>query len=293
MLALPSTPQQDDRDNDSDANYARKERSETSNPVSVTIANPIQIERENSVETAWDEPNCKTPKSHDEADLCQQIRVADAADVTLSYSRWQIALSVATVLGLALTVLYARNSTRAAIVAAKAANSSAVVAEEAFRRLERPYLYIKITETTLLRQTASYKAPPGIQYQLWNHGKLPAILHSISIGLLNSPEFPLKSTMATTEPTYEIIWPGSAAKDFRFIRVCDAPVGDHFQGARATNLVLYGILEYDDPTGARHTDSFLMRGLPNATAFVIDGGEEYNWHETSYPGDRSGKKPGA
>ena len=69
----------------------------------------------------------------------------------------------------------------------------------------------------------------------------------------------------------------------RSVEVRDCEAGENFAGVKATTLVLYGILEYDDPTGARHTDSFVMRGKTGGSAFHIEGGEEYNWHTTTYP----------
>src|SRR5689334_13162944 len=57
----------------------------------------INSQGEKPVETEWKKPNCKNPKSHDEADLCQQIRVADAAEYTLG-------VGIFTLLGLALTI---------------------------------------------------------------------------------------------------------------------------------------------------------------------------------------------
>jgi hypothetical protein len=171
---------------------------------------------------------------------------------------------------------------KTARISADAANKSADVAEEAFRRLERPYLYVKIAETHGLRAGHPY-AQPVIEYRLVNYGKLPAILRSISVGLLNNPPFPLQSTMTVAETRYEVIESNGELLNPRNAVVSGSAGGQKFDGGDATNLILYGVLEYDDPTGAHYIDSFCMRGLPGGTAFTVDGGEEYNWHKTEYP----------
>jgi hypothetical protein len=174
-----------------------------------------------------------------------------------------------------------RASIREAIRAADAADRSAKVSEEAFRRLERPYLFIKVIETVSLRHPLDGQRP-NFEYKLVNYGKLPAILHSVSVGLLNSPKYPLRSPMAIAEKRYEVIVPGGELLNPRTVIVADSSPGQKFDGANATGLVLYGLLQYEDPTGAFHIDSFCMRGIAGGNAFTIDGGDEYNWHKTEY-----------
>jgi hypothetical protein len=176
-------------------------------------------------------------------------------------------------------------SIKAAEAAAKAAAKSADISEDAFRRLERPYLLVVITDTRMLWSSGSY-SQPSLDYTLANYGKLPAILRSVSIGLLNNPEHPLRSPMAIAETQYEVIKPGSHLLKDRTVVVRDALAGQKFNGMNATLLILYGIIQYEDPTGAFHTDSFCMRGMPGGISFTIDGGDEHNWHDTDYPPPR-------
>jgi hypothetical protein len=166
--------------------------------------------------------------------------------------------------------------------AANAADKSAKIAEEAFRRLERPYLMIKIIET--IRLTRPFDGgQPHLQYRLVNYGKLPAILRSISISLQNNPTLPLRVSMGIEETRYEVIAPGDELLNPRTVSVLGSAPDERFEGANATGLVLHGILQYEDPTGAFHTDGFCMRGLPSGHAFTIEGGPEHNWHKTEYP----------
>jgi hypothetical protein len=93
---------------------------------------------------------------------------------------------------------------------------------------------------------------------------------------------PDPSTFAITKKFYDIIEPGGATKEQR-VEVTDGVVGEPFLGMNATLLILYGLIEYEDPTGALHTDSFCMRGLPGASGFKIEDRPEYNWRKTEYP----------
>ena len=198
------------------------------------------------------------------------------------YTKWLAWFTLALVAVSGIQGYFLLRADKTARISADAANKSANVAEDAFRRLERPYLYVKITETHRLRAGQPY-SQPLIEYSLVNYGKLPAILRSISVGFLNNPPFPLQSTMTIAETRYEVIESNGELLNFRNAVVSGSAGGQKFDGGDATNLILYGVLEYDDPTGAHHVDSFCMRGLPGGTAFTVDGGSEYNWHKTQYP----------
>jgi hypothetical protein len=54
-------------------------------------------------------------------------------------------------------------------------------------------------------------------------------------------------------------------------------------------LHLKGLLEYEDPTGAIHSDSFLLRGAADF-GFRIYGGADFNWRKTDYPGEPPKRK---
>jgi hypothetical protein len=172
----------------------------------------------------------------------------------------------------------------AAVAANQEAKRHANLTEHAFKRLERPYLFVQFhpMSTHFLKVKTPKPIVPYLTIKLVNFGKLPATLRSTSIGLLNNPEFPLISTFAVEREFYEVIEPG---KDHELprIKVTDAQMGQTFGGADATHLILYGLIRYEDPTGAMHTDSFCMRGLPGAGGFKIEDRPEYNWRKTEYP----------
>lgn len=55
-------------------------------PTAVTAARPI--------ETDWNKPQCRNAKSHDEADLCEQRRMAEAAEDSVFLSKIQIGIGI-------------------------------------------------------------------------------------------------------------------------------------------------------------------------------------------------------
>jgi hypothetical protein len=175
----------------------------------------------------------------------------------------------------------ANQATHAAIDAAKAAQKSADIQEESFRRLERPYLFVRPTDTSFLR--LGHQRLPDLCYTLVNYGQMPAILRSISVRLEENPQFPLRIPMHKAEEFFEVIAPGQQMANERRVVVENSKLSDSYAGQRATLLVMHGRILYEDPTGALHTEHFAMRGNPGGHTFKIDGGSEYNWRKTEYP----------
>lgn len=169
--------------------------------------------------------------------------------------------------------------------AAKDAKRQADIAEDSYRRLERPYLFVKFMSTGGLRRPGASR--PFLRYTLVNYGKTPAILRLISVGLMNNPSYPLRTTMAIAEHFYDVIPPGEALSkvEGRRLEVVDSKVGEQFDGQNATLLILHGIIHYEDPTGAYHVDSFCMRANAGGNSFTIDGGAEYNRRRSYRPGE--------
>lgn len=175
---------------------------------------------------------------------------------------------------------------RQSALAINEARRQADLAEQSYRRLERPYLFIEFTTTGGLRRPGPGTIP-FLKYKFANYGKTPAILRGISVGLIKNPPFPMKTTYATIDEAYDIVPPGGTTAKERLVEVIDAKAGESFDSANATLLYLRGIIEYEDPTGALHEDSFMMRGQAGAEAFKIHGGAYYNWRRTTYPDDKA------
>ena len=171
----------------------------------------------------------------------------------------------------------------AAVDAAKAASRQADISEESFKRLERPYLFVRLDRTSTRMLKVRY-VPPGIPFmtfKLVNFGKMPAVLNSISVRLELKPELPLRLPMGIKRDVYEVVEPMAETSEMPRVYVEDGRPGEPVD-AEFPYLLFHGSYSYEDPTGAVHTDRFCMRGEKGGS-FVLEGGSEYNWRKTEYP----------
>lgn len=160
----------------------------------------------------------------------------------------------------------------------KAAEQAVAQQVTAVRRLERPYLFIKIVSTNQLRSRPA--SGPFIEYVIHNEGKLPAVLRTITDALWDTPSLPLPLDGVNMQEFFAVVAPG-ASTDPITLKVSNV-VAAEYSGETAANLVLYARLAYDDPTGARHIDQICLRGTSGGRKFRIDG-DEYNKRESTYP----------
>jgi hypothetical protein len=96
----------------------------------------------------WARPNCDELTKHELADVCEQRRMAQAAETTVLLNQWQIGLGI---LGFALVVVtlyYNRQATHAATVSANAATASV----NAMMDGERPHMVLSRLKITGLRK---------------------------------------------------------------------------------------------------------------------------------------------
>jgi hypothetical protein len=175
-------------------------------------------------------------------------------------------------------VIEGEKATKAALETAAEAKRQAHVFEQSFKRLDRPYVFFEVVETTGLRNER--EEHPFLTYQLVNRGKLAAVIRSVSIGLLDSPQFPL-AVPDNKDTRHFVVAAGGGLPMPQKLTVTDRR-GKQYAGREGAKLVVYGQIEYDDPTGAHHTDSFCMRGMTDAKHFALEGGDDYNWRKTEY-----------
>lgn len=104
-----------------------------------TTAQPLRLPSngEQAIKTNWGNPECSKPQNHDEADLCEQRRMAKAAEDAVWLGKVQLGVGVVGAFLLFLTLYYSRKATNAAMLAAKAADLSARAAV----RLELPIIH--------------------------------------------------------------------------------------------------------------------------------------------------------
>jgi hypothetical protein len=204
---------------------------------------------------------------------------------------WTVLMGCAAIFGMILSFIgvflvwstfrAAREANKFAKVSSDAAVQSAQFVEESFRRVERPYLHIRVLETFRLGLPETEMA--SIRYTFNNYGKSPAIIKSYNVRLQSLPKLPLRLPMLNNRNWYEVVEPSKELNNRLFAVVENALPGQAFH--RMTDIVLHGAIQYDDQMGALHTDHFCLRG--SANGFVLEGGAEYNYRQTSYPNAES------
>lgn len=257
-----------------EAAQAQQNKQNPAAPLSVMISSPVSIEREKTVEPDWNKTECGKAQSHDEADLCEQRKMAKAAKQTVTLNKIQVWIGAAGLIALLVTIAITFRATNAAV---KSANT----AEDAFRRLERPYLFVRVDDLHCLADPPS-PHQPYVTCRFVNYGKLPAILRSVAVRLEYKPALPLQ--ILGDHKFYEVIQQGDVSTRPHQAMVQDSKVGQRFPVH--VGLVLHGLISYEDPTGAIHTDRFCLRGLEDGAGFRI-ADEEYNRRKTEYPKAKS------
>lgn len=104
-------------------------------------------------------------------DLCQQIRMAVAAENAAWYAKWQWIVSVAGLLGVGVATVYA--------------GLAYSVAKKALFDLERPHVFVDVVSPGLTVDAQggriSLIAPGGFRYRFSNYGRTPARLLDITL----------------------------------------------------------------------------------------------------------------
>lgn len=240
------------------------------------------IETPDQAKRTWDREQ-KTDK-HEADDLEAQQRSAIAAEHSAvadergaTATEWQIIPAWLQLLfamvgtgALLVTLWFTRRSVKAAINANRHAERQANIAEESFRRLERPYLFLKITDASPLRNPGSRPAP-GILYTIVNYGKTPAVLRSIAIGIQENPELiPPRVPFGMHEEIYEVIEAGGEMAGSRYVRVSNVKEDRRFRGQDCIALILHAIISYDDPAETYYHDTITLRGNPGGDSFRVE-----------------------
>ncbi len=198
---------------------------------------------------------CADPTSHDEADLCQQWRSANAARDSAKYARWQFWLGFLGTIGVGVTVFYAVRTYRLTITTGKAELRAYITARTG-----------GIVEFSPSRFAAMVLFD--------NDGQTPAHqVRSIAVAyIVNNPmmdfdeEFILKSVAQAIpiERTNSVSRGRGHSTNVDFV-----PTGDflarHSQVvAGQYMLVIAGRIEYVDVFGDEHTTNFYHIYPPGA-----------------------------
>lgn len=209
-----------------------------------------------AVETNWGKPECSQPKTHDEADLCEQRRMAEAAENTLVLSKIQLILGVIGAALLFLTLFYGRQAARGAVVAARAAQASVATASDTAERQLRAY--VSVTPATL----QNFKTPWTVGYDcvVKNHGQTPASEINYVFGTGVFPN-PLPPDFAFPAPDRAIIKNGALFPDkeyFVWFRHNEDLAAQDIADVEsdAKRLHVWGTARYRDAFGRMRTTEF-------------------------------------
>jgi len=281
LWAAASHAQNDAEQQPQTAPPAQAEKKTEPPPVPVTISGPVRIEREKEVEPDWNKLKCSEAKSHDEADLCEQRRMSNAAEESVTLNKWQIAVAI---IGFALVVwnlYYTRKATNAAVAAA-------VTAEKAMFEIEAPYLY-PVIRTNSLREDLVVRFPhpnspfkpvtPTVSITIKNYGRAPAIFEEIAVSASHWRKIPddpradvrVDCGMPTMiEAGQEIIAPFTIEFEAPMNRADIRSIVEQF-----SHIYVYGVILYSGVQNAGYVQRFcLMYHYP--TKSFVPAGTEYN-----------------
>jgi len=183
------------------------------------------------------------------------------------------------------TTIAARATVRESKLATNAAERSANIQEQAFKRLERPYLYLRVVSTNNL-QSPSQAVSPFLMYQIDNYGKTPAIFKSIFIELLPlekmewAKDKPRPRMSSDSAEWYEVIAPGKSLSINRSLSVKGGRRGQRPEDLDA--LALHYFLTYQDPMRNLYTDHVVMTYDSSSDSFRLDYSKS-NPDETDKP----------
>jgi hypothetical protein len=230
-------------------------------------------------------PDCSNPKNHDEADLCQQRRMAVAAEQTVTLSQIQIAIGVVTLLGLGATVYYTRQTAKAAIEATN-------VARRALTELEAPIVALKVIEAGLFLRgegPSEYLMleEEGVSFCFANYGRTPALLTEQRSELClcrkgHLPD-PIEPPQGGTPYPFGL-WVGGGGQSLKSIRKFADYLDDtgqyHLRNAvNDYDLFLFGFIKFTDIFDNRYTVGFCARFEGKEGRFFLDGGNQHNYED--------------
>lgn len=168
-----------------------------------------EAQKQKVVEPNWNKPRCGEAKSHNEADLCEQRRMAEAAEQTVWLNTIQIIAGIVTVGLLFLTLHYSRKATNAAEVAAKAADLSAKASigiKLPIVRCDAPRIWgvkdIFSQGGVGVSNLFTYDVHKVFNLEFRNRGETPFYPFEVGLGWLVTDQPAVELEVLPPEPTY-------------------------------------------------------------------------------------------
>lgn len=228
---------------------------------------------------------CDNPVDAKDYDLCQQWRMAKAAEDAARYAFYQIALSFFALIGLLATVFYTAKAARAATDAATAAQVSADTARQHLHILEKPYVVMEIEEIGVTVDNGSLRfATNRFTYAFANYGRSAAIIKEICVSwpTVNKGEMPEKIDPRITRgrrapvgvvSVFEKAYSESESL-LKFIdqKLLDADAWNKYR------LFFVGFVRYQDFFENSYITGFCTQFDPLSSRWVLTGGKAgYNY----------------
>ncbi len=123
-------------------------------------------------------PQCQKPTNHDEADLCAQRSMAEAAQETLLWVKWQAIVGAVSLVFIVLSIAFSAWAARAAALAAKEAAKGNKINLDATNLEQRAWLDIDLVPQGVFRIDAFGSVMLPVAIRIKNIGKSPA--HNIN-----------------------------------------------------------------------------------------------------------------
>jgi hypothetical protein len=244
----------------------------------------VEFGKNDESQTDWGEPNCAHPKNHDEADICQQMKMAHIANDTYKLGKWQLILGLFTIVGLIASIYISG-------MAANAARASA----DALPILERAYLYFNEIEPIAIKYHLSNQIAvarsteplyPAARITVKNYGKTPASYAGGELLLVVTNNIPPKITSATPNPEErgvpedtDIFLGEGGVGDLGSFGAKTEYTVEMIMDVKSGDLAIYchGWIKYNDMLENTHEIVFCRRYDVSKDCFVPVGGAERNY----------------
>jgi hypothetical protein len=272
---------QDNREQKPETSPAQQTQERAKPSIPITITAPVRVEREKEVEPDWDKLKCGEAKSHDEADLCEQRRMAKAAEDSVLLNKIQIGIGVLGLLALLITLRLTRRSTDAAVAAA-------TTADKTIFEIEAPFLYPEIVRHTIGEDFSPFDisdpadpplkpVSPIIHYRITNYGKAPAIFHFYAIHARVLPKYhSLPTVEKYSHARFPVVRPEAtfpADRGDTLVIQIEPPLNRHAIAAikdGSSEIILFGEFGFAGVQGAAYIQTF-------AFSYSYENGRFYSW----------------
>lgn len=261
-------------------------------PPATLQPQPMPVAEQQKPDTPPYNPSCEAPKTREDADLCEQRRMSQAAIDAVWWAAFQSKLGILGFLTVLLTLFFTGRAAKAASHAAESASEQSRIAKESFEKLERPWVFIEI-HPRIYRTEPKHNQDPihtYMMYDIVNYGRVPAIIEGCWAEPAIARPFPEK-------PIIDLRWSGPLGPDKR-LDECKKffPSEINFEGVlvdlreetadraiRAIpelksdeDLCFYAIIRYRDIRGKNYESKFCWRYDCADAQWMKSGNEDYN-----------------